>query len=99
MIVYFMIAALAAAVLVLCYQFARLRRKFLLLQSEFRAHRGIYNKIVERLKELENGLIPDYEAAKEAVKSVNDFNTGLAAIMGYDPMEAAKKAREKQGDA
>ena len=51
-----------------------------------------------RVEDLENGIIPDFEQAKEAVKSVNDFNKGISAIMGYDPFEARRKAQEERGD-
>ena len=52
----------------------------------------------ERVKDLESGVIPGFEEAKAAVKAVNDFNVGLSAIMGYDPMTALKKGRETEGD-
>lgn len=52
----------------------------------------------KRVADLENGIIPDFEQAKEAVKSVNDFNKGISAIMGYDPFEARRKAQEERGD-
>ena len=58
---------------------------------------------VERLKpavsNLEQGIVPDFEEAKAAAKAVNDFNAGISAIMGYDPMEARRKVREgRKGD-
>lgn len=51
----------------------------------------------KRIVGLESGIVTDFEAAKEAVKSVNDFNNGLSAIMGYDPLEAVRKSREESG--
>lgn len=51
--------------------------------------------VLKRLEKLESGMVPDYEAALEAARAVNDFNTGLSAIMNFDPMEAVKKARNK----
>lgn len=51
----------------------------------------------KRVLDLENGLVPDFEQAKAAVSAVNDFNKGLTSIMGYDPMEAVKKARKTDG--
>ena len=55
-------------------------------------------KAYERLKALEDGLVPDFEEAKAAAKAVNDFNKGISAIMGYDPFEARRKAQEERGD-
>lgn len=49
--------------------------------------------LVERLDKLEAGVVPDYEAAKQATDAVNDFNYGLSNILGYDPIENARKAR------
>lgn len=53
-------------------------------------------KLSDRVGVLEQGLVPDYEAAKEAVKSVNDFNMGISGILGFDPLEAAKKSRQAE---
>ena len=53
-------------------------------------------KLSDRVGVLEQGLVPDYEAAKEAVKSVNDFNLGISGILGFDPLEAAKKSRQAE---
>lgn len=53
-------------------------------------------KLSDRVGVLEQGLAPDYEAAKEAVKSVNDFNLGISGILGFDPLEAAKKSRQAE---
>lgn len=55
-------------------------------------------KLRSRVKELENGVVPGFEEAKAAVKAVNDFNVGLSAIMGYDPMAAMKKSRDGEGE-
>lgn len=51
-----------------------------------------------RIRKLEEGVVPDYEKAKEAARAVDDFNAGLSAIMNFDPMAAARKSRnEKNG--
>lgn len=55
-------------------------------------------KLRTRVKELEAGVVPGFEEAKAAVKAVNDFNVGLSAIMGYDPMQAMKKSRDGEGE-
>lgn len=61
-------------------------------------HRDITD-IVERVSHLEKGMVPDFEAAKAAVKSVNDFNSGLSAILNFDPMAAAKQQRSERTTA
>ena len=35
----------------------------------------------------------DYKEAQEAANSVNDYASSLMNIFNYEPMEAAKKAR------
>jgi len=52
-------------------------------------------KFAERIYNLENGIVPDFEEAKAAANAVNDFNRGLSNILGFDPLEEARKAREK----
>ena len=49
-----------------------------------------------KIDKLEQGIVPGYEEALAAKNSVDDFNRGLSAIMGFDPMEAARKAREER---
>lgn len=49
-----------------------------------------------RIRKLEDGVIPNYEEAKKAAKAVDDFNIGLSAIMNFDPMAAARKARDER---
>lgn len=60
-----------------------------------------FEEIRKRVGNLESGICPDFEEAKAAAKAVNDFNAGLSAIMNFDPMEEARKAREraKYGEA
>ena len=48
------------------------------------------------LKQLKDGIVPDYQEALAAKNSVDEFNRGLSAIMGYDPMAVARKAREER---
>ena len=57
------------------------------------------NGLVDRVSRLEKGMVPDFEAAKAAVKSVNDFNSGLSAILNFDPMAAAKQQRSERTTA
>lgn len=49
------------------------------------------NTLVPRIEELEHGLNPNYEAAKKANDALNDFNKGVAAILGFDPYAALHK--------
>lgn len=58
-----------------------------------------FNGLVDRVSRLETGMVPDFEAAKAAVKSVNDFNSGLSAILNFDPMAAAKQQRSERTTA
>jgi hypothetical protein len=48
------------------------------------------------IKQLKDGIVPDYKEALAAKNSVDEFNRGLSAILNFDPMEAARKAREDQ---
>ena len=85
----------AVCALLIIGKFRQLCRRF---EDFSQANRNIYSELSERIAELENGTVPDYEKAKEAAKAVNDFNRGISAIMGYDPFEARKKAQEERGD-
>ena len=49
-----------------------------------------------KVDKLEQGIVPDYQEALAAKNSVDEFNRGLSAIMGYDPMEIARKTRENR---
>lgn len=49
----------------------------------------------KRLEDLEKGIVPDFEKAKEAAKAVNDFNAGISGILGFDPHEALRKQRSE----
>ena len=55
-----------------------------------------FDKLSTRVDKLEQGIVPDYQEALAAKNSVDEFNRGLSAIMGYDPMEVARKAREER---
>ena len=65
-------------------------------RAHYREEAESLRKLSRRVGGLEQGLGPDYEAAKEAVKSVNDFNLGISGILGFDPLEAAKKSRQAE---
>ena len=53
------------------------------------------NKLVSRIKNLEKGIVPDFEEAKQAARAVDDFNRGLSNILGYDPMESLQRERQR----
>lgn len=46
------------------------------------------------IRDLQDGLVPDFEAAREAVAAVNNFNRGVSGILNYDPMKAEERRRE-----
>jgi hypothetical protein len=48
-----------------------------------------------RVKDLEDGISPDYNEAVAAKKAVDDFNQGISGILGFDPVAEARKQREK----
>ena len=49
--------------------------------------------ILRRTDDLEKGIVPDFEQAREAARAVDNFNAGLSGILGFDPIETAKKQR------
>lgn len=51
----------------------------------------------EHIEQLEKGCVPDFEEALRAVNAVNDMNSGIANIFGFDPLEALKQSRQ-EGD-
>lgn len=53
------------------------------------------NKLISRIENLEKGIVPDFEEAKQAAKAVDDFNKGLSNILGFDPIESLQRERSK----
>ena len=53
------------------------------------------NKLCNRIENLEKGIVPDFEEAKQAARAVDDFNKGLSNILGFDPMESLQRERQK----
>lgn len=51
-----------------------------------------------RIQKLEQGICPDFEKSMEAAKAVNDFNASITNILGFDPIVAARKGRQKAGE-
>ena len=52
-------------------------------------------KTVKRIEDLEAGVIPDFEEARRAAESVNDFNRELSNLLNFDPMEAIRKEQQQ----
>ena len=53
------------------------------------------NKLISRIENLEKGIVPDFEEAKQAARAVDDFNKGLSNILGFDPIESLQRERSK----
>ena len=66
------------------------------LKEKFKNQSTKVDNLSTKVDNLEKGIVPDYEEALAAKNSVDEFNRGLSAIMGFDPMEAVKKSREQR---
>ena len=51
------------------------------------------SKQIDELRQAVSDLKLDYKEAQEAANSVNDYASSIMNIFNYEPMEAAKKAR------
>lgn len=71
-------------------------RKLEALELERDAVTEELTNIEKRLSDLEHGVVPDYAEALAAKNSVDEFNKGLSAIMGFDPIAAYRKQAEKE---
>jgi hypothetical protein len=54
------------------------------------------NGMSARVENLEKGIVPDYEKALAAANAVNDFNSGITNILGFDPYDSLRTQREKE---
>lgn len=52
--------------------------------------------VSDRVADLEKGVVPDFEKAKEAAAAVNNFNDGITGILGFDPYDALKAQRNRE---
>ena len=62
----------------------------------FAENRGAHDQFyfqIDAMRQAISGLELDYKEAQEAANSVNDYASSLMNIFNYEPMEAAKKAR------
>lgn len=99
--IYLLIFVLACVCVLLCCQVIRLDRKIHQTAVNLKNYadasaRAECSALEPRIRKLEDGVIPNYEEARKAAKAVDDFNIGLSAIMNFDPMAAAKKARDEK---
>lgn len=77
------------------------QKEFVGTRMELKMHTAKEIKIVDdklsaalaRIEDLEKGVVPDYEKAKEAAEAVNDFHAGISGILGFDPHEVLRKQR------
>lgn len=96
--IYLLIFILAGVCALLGWQVIRLDRKVHQTAVNLKNYadasaRAECSSFETRIRKLEDGVIPNYEEARKAAKAVDDFNIGLSAIMNFDPMAAAKRAR------
>ena len=52
--------------------------------------------MLRRVENLEKGIVPDFEQAKAAAQAVDNFNAGLSGILGFDPIETARRQRKER---
>lgn len=83
--------------------FAVLAAEFLLFSFAWHCQKKRFERLLSscadlavKVAALEHGVVPDFEEAKKAAEAVNDFNKGLSAIMNFDPMAEAKRARNEE---
>lgn len=99
--IYLLISILACVCALLGWQVIRLDRRIHLTAVNLKNYadasaRAEYSSLEPRIQKLKDGVIPNYEEARKAAKAVDDFNIGLSAIMNFDPMAAAKRARDEK---
>lgn len=58
--------------------------------------KAVEERLDARVGNLEKGIVPDFEKAKEAANAVNNFNAGITGILGYDPYTALQAQRDKE---
>lgn len=86
-----LLAALISLTVTICEKKRNLKRNTALCDLV----EAVRKELSIRIKDLEDGVVPDHEAAKKAADSLNDFNRGIASIMGFDPFEAIRSERDK----
>ena len=90
-----LLAATADLTLILWERKRSQKRNTALMQYADAAVRKGSQDLLRRLENLEKGIVPDFEKAKEAANAVNSFNAGITGILGYDPYAALQAQRQK----
>ena len=65
------------------------------LKKEAEEAKKAVKENTEKIADLEQGIIPDFEMARKAADEVNKFNEGISGILGFDPFEAMKRNRQE----
>ena len=73
------------------------RQELLTVNKKAATALKIAGELSDRIGRLEQGIVPDFNEALRAVNAVNDMNSGIASIFGFDPLEAIKKGRQEGG--
>lgn len=76
---------------------SRMSERAAFLEERIRSDQKQVKELEQRLKTLETGASPDYEKARAAAQSVNDFNSAITSIMNFDPYDSLKARRENKG--
>lgn len=90
-----LLAATADLILTLWERKRSKERNTALMQYADTAAEKGRQELSRRLEDLEKGIVPDFEKAKEAANAVNSFNAGITGILGYDPYAALQAQRSK----
>lgn len=54
---------------------------------------GDMEAVKKNVTDLMNGVVPEYEEAVKAKEAVNSFSRDIAAILNFDPVQAARETR------
>lgn len=65
------------------------------IKKAVKENRDGIKQLNDSVKLLEDGCMPDFNEAMRAVNAVNEMNSGIANILGFDPMEALKKSKQE----
>lgn len=71
----------------------RMRREISLFDEKLTQFSEKLGSIEKITKDLSKGIVPDYEEAVRAKDAVDTLSSDIAAILGFDPLLAAKEAR------
>lgn len=90
-----LLAAMTSLVLTLDERKRSQKRNAAMTQYADAAAKQVQQDLDRRVANLENGIVPDFEKAKEAASAVNNFNAGITGILGFDPYSALQAQRQK----